>query len=189
MVANDMDETPDTGGPQERAEPLSGLAFLVGRWRGVGEWGGEPFDCRTEIMWLFERHLQIDVAATQEGRAAHSERVLIHLDGHDGGDNDGHAGGQRIAATLYPQRGSVQRFEVHELEHGSAYRLLFTPPAASGLSPQRWTIRRTDAGYEELFEIAPGGGAFQPSVMCSYEPDTRALDDEASARSGGGADA
>jgi len=147
-------ETPDSA--------LSGLAFLVGRWRGEGEWGGKPFRCRTEITWLFARHLQIDVAAEQEGRADHAERVFLHADG------------DRLAATLFPDRGCVQRFEVHELEHGAAYRLLFTPPVDSDLSPQRWTIRRSEAGYDETFEIAQGGGEFQPSVTCVYVPEERA---------------
>ena len=85
-----------------------------------------------------------------------------------------HAVGDRIEAMLYPDRGEVQRFEVQVPVPGERVRLVFTPPAGSALSPQRWTIRRTDAGYEELFEIAHGGGEFAPSVTCSYAPEDAA---------------
>lgn len=138
---------------------MSGLDFLLGRWRGTGEWGGSPFVCRTHATRLLDRYLQLDVRAEQEGRAAHEERVIVHEDG-----------GLPVA-TLYPDRGDVQRFVVQELAPDDAYRLVFTPPAGSDLSPQRWTIRRTDGGYEETFEIAPGGGAFETSVTCSYVSD------------------
>ncbi len=141
----------------EPSDPaLSGLAFLVGRWRGSGEWGGRPFACRTEIAWFLGRYLEIRVAAEQEGRASHEERIHVHADG------------DRVTAMLYPDRGAVQRFEVQEVEPGAVVRLVFTPPGGSGLAPQRWTIRRTDTGYEELFEIAEGGGAYTPSVRCTY---------------------
>jgi hypothetical protein len=144
------------------AADVTGLAFLVGRWRGTGEWGGKPLACRTEIAWLYDRHLQIDVVAEQDGRAAHQERILIH------------GTGDRMAAVLYPDRGDVQHFDVRVLDPGTAYRLVFTPPTGSALSPQQWTLRRTATGYEESFDIAPGGGAFQTSVRCAYVPeDTR----------------
>ena len=140
------------------SDALSGLAFLVGRWAGAGEWGGKPFACRTHVSRLLERYLQIDVHAEQAGRADHDERVIVHADG------------DHAVATLYPDRGDVQRFVVQEIEPSQAYRLVFTPPGGSNLSPQRWTIRRTENGYDEIFEIAPGGGAFQPAVTCSYRP-------------------
>ena len=142
------------------SDALSGLGFLVGRWAGVGEWGGKPFACRTEVTLLLDRYLQIDVHAEQEGRADHDERVIFH------------AHGDHVVATLYPDRGDVQRFVVQEVEPARVYRLVFTPPSGSALSPQRWTIRRTEAGYEEVFEVAPGGGAFQPAVTCSYRPES-----------------
>ena len=138
---------------------MEGLGFLVGRWRGTGEWGGKPFVCRTAGTRLLGRYLQLDVHAEQEGRADHDERVIFHEDGN------------RVVAVLYPDRGDVQRFEVQEVEAGAVYRLVFTPPAGSELSPQRWTIRRTETGYAEKYEVAPGGGAFQTAVICTYEPE------------------
>jgi hypothetical protein len=141
---------------------LTGVAFLVGRWRGEGMWREQPFTCRTQIAWLLGRYLQIDAVSEQEGRAAHAEHIVIHADG------------DRTLAMLYPDRGSVQHFEVLVMEPGEAVRLVFTPPAGSGHSPQRWTLRRTEAGYDEVFEIADGGGEFQRSVTCSYVRDDAA---------------
>ena len=136
---------------------MDDLDFLVGCWQGTGTWGGRPFACRTRVERLFGRYLQIDVHASQDGRADHEERVIVH------------EAGDRLVATLYPDRGDVQVFDVQVTEPGAGVRLVFTPPAGSALSPQRWTIRRSERGYDETFEIAPAGGAFQTSVTCSYE--------------------
>jgi len=138
---------------------MNGLDFLLGRWHGSGSWGGRPFVCRTHVTRLLGRYLQIDVRAEQDGRPPHEERVILH-------EEDG-----LPVATLYPDRGDVQRLVVQEVAPGDAYRLVFTPPSGSDLSPQRWTIRRTASGYDETFEVAPGGGAFGTSVTCSYVPD------------------
>ncbi len=143
---------------------MQGLAFLVGRWRGTGEWGGAPFACSSHVTMLFGRYVQIDVHAWQDGRPAHEERVIVHA-GEDGGP---------VLATLYPDRGAVQQYVLEELVPGRAYRFVFVPPAGSDLSPQRWTVRRTDSGYDDVFEIAPGGGPFEVAVTCSYVPDGNA---------------
>ena len=113
---------------------LDGLGFLVGRWRGSGEWGGKPFVCHTRAARLDDGTLRLDVTAEQDGRPAHEEHALFHVDA------------ERVVAVLRSGDREEQRFEVQELAHGSLYRLVFTPPAGSELSPQRWSIRRTETG-------------------------------------------
>jgi len=74
--------------------------------------------------------------------------------------------------VLFPDRGDVQHFDVVAAD--GVVRLVHTPANGSGLATQRWTIRQTPTGYAEIYEVAPGGGAFQTSVECSYVPEESA---------------
>ncbi len=133
------------------------LDFLVGHFRGEGTWGEQAFVCRTRGELLVDRFLQLSVEAEGAGGRSHREMVIVHPEG------------ETLVATLYPDRGDVQRFQVLEREAGHSYRLVFTPPGGSGLTPQRWTIERTLTGYRELYEVAEPDGTFRPAVTCTYE--------------------
>ncbi len=139
--------------------PLAALGFLIGCWRGRGTWGAAEFVCRTEGRVLLGRFLELDVRAEVPGGRAHAERLIVHGDA------------TRLTATLYPDRGDVQVFDVHVAGPGAGVRLVFTPPRGSGLAAQRWTLVRTERGYDERYERAGASGAFETSVSCSYEPD------------------
>ena len=89
-------------------------------------------------------------ATGQEARSG-KPNIVSNPQGREWYDGIREGRGAEVAYEL--RNDAVVMLASQELEPGDAYRLVFTPPGGSAMSPQRWTIRRTERGYDELYEM------------------------------------
>lgn len=82
-LAASAQETPPPGA--EARERLHEMAWLIGTWKGGGEYGGQAFESRIDFEWAMDgAFIECRYEATMGGQVAWRDRTMIGRDGVKG---------------------------------------------------------------------------------------------------------
>lgn len=156
-----FDPVHDHGKPSAHMKPLE---FLLGHFRGEGQYAMRPYSFQKEVVGSFEaggRFIGLRMGASYplaDGREdVHRAFVMV-----------GAAPSGAITAHAYTDGGIMREYAV--AQHDGAIDFSDIPPGHTSQWPRaRKILRPTEFGFEERLEVDDGSGTFKPYYVIAMQ--------------------